>query len=357
MITVKAPGKLYIAGEYAVVETGYPAILVALNQFVTVTVQESAAYGSIYSKQYQENSLYWKREGNNMVFDNRDNPFHYILSAIRLAEDYAQSLGKQMKCYHLKIDSELDSPDGKKYGLGSSAAVTVATIKALCRFYQLSVSKDQLFKLAAIAHLDIQGNGSLGDIAASVYGGWIAYRSFDRKWLKAARQTYSLKELIDLKWPQLQVELLNAPAALKLLIGWTGSPASTSHLVDAVSLEMAKQQQGYQHFLSESKACIKRMIAGFHQQSLTVIQKEIRYNRKLLQALGKLSGVQIETPLLHQLCELAEAYHGAAKTSGAGGGDCGIVLIDRTIKTQKLLAAWKRSGIEQLDLHVHHVLD
>lgn len=357
MITVKAPGKLYIAGEYAVVETGYPAILVALNQFVTVTVQESADYGSIYSKQYQENSLYWKREGNNMVFDNRDNPFHYILSAIRLAEDYAQSLGKQMKCYHLKIDSELDSPDGKKYGLGSSAAVTVATIKALCRFYQLSVSKDQLFKLAAIAHLDIQGNGSLGDIAASVYGGWIAYRSFDRKWLKVARRTYPLKELISLKWPQLQVELLNAPATLKLLIGWTGSPASTSHLVDAVSLEMAKQQQGYQHFLSESKGCIKRMIAGFHQQSLAIIQKEIRYNRKLLQALGKLSGVQIETPLLHQLCELAEAYHGAAKTSGAGGGDCGIVLIDRTVSTQKLLAAWKNAGIEQLDLHVHHVLD
>ena len=35
LITVKAPGKLYIAGEYAVVESGYPAIIVALNQFVT----------------------------------------------------------------------------------------------------------------------------------------------------------------------------------------------------------------------------------------------------------------------------------------------------------------------------------
>ncbi|MCP9380727.1 phosphomevalonate kinase, partial [Lacticaseibacillus paracasei] len=77
MITVKAPGKLYIAGEYAVVETGFPAILVALNQFVTVTVEESSDFGSINSRQYQENSLYWKREGNNMVFDNRDNPFHY----------------------------------------------------------------------------------------------------------------------------------------------------------------------------------------------------------------------------------------------------------------------------------------
>ena len=84
MISVKAPGKLYIAGEYAVVETGQPAILVALDQFVYVNLEKSNDLGSIISKQYKENSLYWKREGNQIIFDNRDNPFHYILSAINL---------------------------------------------------------------------------------------------------------------------------------------------------------------------------------------------------------------------------------------------------------------------------------
>ena len=92
-----------------------------------------------------------------------------------------------MEFYHLKIDSELDSPDGKKYGLGSSAAVTVATIKALSEFYELNLSKEHLFKLASIAHLNVQGNGSLGDIAASVYGGWIAYHSFDKECLKSLK--------------------------------------------------------------------------------------------------------------------------------------------------------------------------
>ena len=159
MISVKAPGKLYIAGEYAVVETGQPAILVALDQFVYVNLEKSNDLGSIISKQYKENSLYWKREGNQIIFDNRDNPFHYILSAINLVEEYAQSLGKKMEFYHLKIDSELDSPDGKKYGLGSSAAVTVATIKALSEFYELNLSKEHLFKLASIAHLNVQGKG------------------------------------------------------------------------------------------------------------------------------------------------------------------------------------------------------
>ena len=55
VITAQAPGKLYVAGEYAVVETGFPAIIVALDQFVTVTVEATKHFGSVVSEQYQEN--------------------------------------------------------------------------------------------------------------------------------------------------------------------------------------------------------------------------------------------------------------------------------------------------------------
>ncbi len=57
-----------------------------------------------------------------MVFDNRDNPFHYILAAINLTESYAHELGRELGVYHLSINSELDSADGKKYGLDSSSS-------------------------------------------------------------------------------------------------------------------------------------------------------------------------------------------------------------------------------------------
>ena len=134
LISVKAPGKLYIAGEYAVVETGFPAIIVALDQFVTVTIRSADQIGSIVSSQYQENSIYWRREEGEMVFDNRDNPFHYILSAIKVTEDYAKTVGKDLGIYHLTVESDLDSKDGRKWS-GFIAAVTVATIKALCEFY------------------------------------------------------------------------------------------------------------------------------------------------------------------------------------------------------------------------------
>ena len=342
-------------GEYGVVETGFPAIIVALNQFVTVTIEESHEYGSIVSKQYQENSLYWQRQGDEMVFDNRDNPFHYILSAIRLTEQYARQAGKTLRVYHLRVNSDLDSADGKKYGLGSSAAVTVATVKALCAFYELSLSNDQLYKLAAIAHLDVQGNGSLGDIAASVFGGWVAYRSFDKQWLADIRPTVSLTELLEMPWPSLSIELLTPPAELSLLIGWTGSPASTSHLVDKIALAKTERQADYQNFLAASKACLEAMVEGFRRNDLAQIQAELRHNRAILQDLAHFSHVAIETPILQKMGALAETIGGAAKTSGAGGGDCGIVIIDRAIETEALFEQWRANQIERLNLAVHLV--
>lgn len=356
LITEKAPGKLYIAGEYAVVENGYPAILVALDQFVTCSIEESAAeVGKIISRQYHNNALQWHRLGEQMVVDNRDNPFSYILSAIKVTEEYARSFARELRIFDLHIDSQLDSDSGKKYGLGSSAAVTVATVKALCRFYNLPVTKDEIFKLAAIAHFEVQGNGSLGDVAASVYGGWIAYHSFDRQWLAQQRKYLDLRTLVDLPWPDLKIESLKAPSNLQLLIGWTGKPASTSQLVDKISLFKARQQKEYRQFLEDSKHCIQRMVDGFHNADLESIKNEIRYNRELLKQLGTNSGVHIETPVLNKLCEIAEDFGGAAKTSGAGAGDCGIVAIDRDSNFKLVLKKWAANKIEQLPLSVHFI--
>lgn len=39
MIEISVPGKLFIAGEYAVVEPGHPAIIVAVDQFINVTIE------------------------------------------------------------------------------------------------------------------------------------------------------------------------------------------------------------------------------------------------------------------------------------------------------------------------------
>lgn len=350
MIEFSAPGKLYIAGEYAVMEPGNPAILIAVDQFVTVRI-EPAASGSIHSTQYSDLPIHWTRKDSQLVLDMRENPFHYLLAAIHLTEKYALELGKELQFYQLTVESELDSSNGRKYGLGSSGAVTVAAVKALCRFYELPLDLDQLFKLSALAHFSVQKNGSCGDIAASVYGGWLAFRTFDQKWL-AAQQHASIHELLTRKWPHLHIEQLKPAADLRLLIGWTGSPASTSELVDQVHAKRTDNLV-YQEFLVESNQCVSAMIEGFKNNDLALIQQEIRHNRRLLQQLDAATGVEIETPTLTKLCDLAETYGGAAKSSGAGGGDCGIVILDQKEGVLPLIGAWEAFDILALPLHVY----
>src|SRR5699024_11798407 len=76
--------------------------------------------------------------------------------------------------------SELEDTGGRKFGLGSSAAVTVAMIAALDEFYTLGLTQLERFKLALLATIAVSPRASGGDLAASTFGGWIRYTSPDR---------------------------------------------------------------------------------------------------------------------------------------------------------------------------------
>ncbi len=349
MISVKAPGKLYIAGEYAVVENGYPAIIVAIDQYITANISESENnVGVIYSKQYQDEKIEWIYDNNQINLLNSNSSFGYVISAMDTFEKYIEELSISHKVYNIDIDSNLNSEDGKKYGLGSSAAVTVATIKALNELYNLNLSKTKIFKLASIAHLTIQGNGSLGDVAASSFGGWIAYSSFDKKWL--ANQT-DLKLLMEQDWPNLMIKPLTPPSDLKLLIGWTGTPASTSNLLKSV--ESSSNVEQYNQFLNKSKHCINKMIDGFQNKDIDVIKQQINENRNIILELANFTGINIETDKLQRLCEIVEEYNGSGKSSGAGGGDCGIAILDKQSPIKDIESDWIENGIVPLHLHVY----
>ena len=65
-VVSRAPGKLYIAGEYAVVEPGHRAVLVAVDRFITVRItpcSPSGEYaGTISSRLYANGSRSWRRD-------------------------------------------------------------------------------------------------------------------------------------------------------------------------------------------------------------------------------------------------------------------------------------------------------
>lgn len=352
MLTVKAPGKLYIAGEYAVVKSGHPALLVAVDQFVYAQIKASPN-GVITSAQLPAKKVTWQHVSDQAQFLGDTQEFAYVTAALRFTERYLCEQGQTLKHFTLHFDSDLDSPDGKKYGLGSSAAVTVATVKAVAAFYGVTLTAMETFKLAALAHYSIQKNGSLGDIAASSFTGWLAYYSCDRSWLVKALEQYSLSELLRRPWPKLKIERLTPPTALRLLIGWTKTPASTAKLVDQVDHSKKNSALTYAQFLQASKDCVEKMIVACKADSLPALQAEIAHNRQLLQGLAQLTQTPIETPVLRALITSTKAFGGQAKTSGAGGGDCGIALVDKNLPYKELYQTWEKLDITPLPINVY----
>lgn len=374
-VQASASGKLYIAGEYAVVD-GSSAIIAAVNRYVTVSVDnenlvENGEYcGVIASEGYGYEPLRWTRDLDGNIVDSAAKSYSYVLSAMRVIDTFARenfAPNQNRKFYNLHISSELDdAKTGKKYGLGSSAAVTVAVVCALCKWYGLNLETPIVCKLALIASSMVKKSGSGGDVAASAYGGWVLYCAYDRNWLenevaliKAGKSNFA--KLLRKKWPQLEIKRLNVPQTIKLLVGWTGSPASSAKLVSSVESNAANAQNQpftYDDFCKKSEICVQKLAKALENSELENIATCFAQNRELLQKLGSLTGTLIETQTLTQLIKDAIFYGIPAKTSGAGGGDCGIAIATSSEEDRIKLVknAWEAHKIEPLDIKIAKII-
>ena len=211
-----------------------------------------------------------------------------------------------------------------------------------------------VYKLAMLASDTVQPIGSGGDIAASAMTGWVAYTSPDRSWLRRARQRAGaggMSDLAEADWPGLSVRRL-PPPSLRLQVGWTGAPASTPALVADVQTR-SHGADDYTVFLRDSQDCLARLITAIEDDDVARIMRQIARNRALLAGLSRIGGRTIETTKLSRLVEIALDHGATAKSSGAGGGDCGIALCPPATDLVALRAAWETAGIRPLDLSVY----
>lgn len=351
-IIVRSPGKLFIAGEYAVVTPGEPAVLVAVDRYLTVRLTPSTDAGSIHSPEFGRTPLVWGRAGDGLTIGTEHHPYEYVLAAITLAERLRAERDMPARYYDLRIDSGLDDVSGRKFGLGSSAAVTIATVRAIDEFYGFGLDRRDIYRLALLATVQVAPQASGGDLAASAFGGWISYRSPDREILRAQLdQGASVRALFASPgWEPLNVSRLTPPASLRFLVGWTGRPASTARLVDAV--RDGSGAMDYPAFLLDSRACVTDLARALDDADDAGTLIAIRRARRLLRRLGRSAGVAIETDALAALCDSAEAAGAAAKSSGAGGGDCGIVLAPENADVAGMLRDWEERDIRHLTLSV-----
>jgi len=109
----------------------------------------------------------------------------------------------------------------------------------------------------------------------------------------------------------------------------------------------------YTVFLRDSQDCLARLITAIEDDDVARIMRQIARNRALLAGLSRIGGRTIETTKLSRLVEIALDHGATAKSSGAGGGDCGIALCPPATDLVALRAAWETAGIRPLDLSVY----
>lgn len=354
-LQIRVPGKLIIAGEYAILEPHHQAVVIAVDRFVTATIRSSDEQKVSLPSLGLINVTWQYTADQGMSFGSTDSRLHFIGRAMTIAHAYLSRQGIALAPYELTIESELDDPSGRKYGLGSSGAVVVAAVAAVLHLLcgERELAPELLFKLAAIAHFQAQGSGSGIDVAASAYGGWLRYASFQPDWLAGRlAQCAEPSLLVDEPWPFFVACPLTPPSDLRLCIGWTGSPASTGPLVKQIRSYQQQQPDAFERFLEETTEAVDELIQSLEDGSVTGAIAALAHNRVALARLGSDAGVPIETPALAELHRIAQAYGGAGKPSGAGGGDCGVALLPDERHIPALYRDWQRAGIDPLSLKV-----
>ena len=319
---VQTGGKLYLAGEYAVLTPGCGAVIQFIPIYLSATIQEANTY------QLVSDLFGYKVD----LTPNKD--YGLIQETIRLMEEWLKDQGLDPNPIALHIAGTLGEK-GKKYGIGSSGSVVLLVIRAMAALYEVDLSPDLLFRLAAVVLVQRGDNGSMGDLACIAYEDLIYYQSFDRAWLHEVLTSQPLSQVLALDW-HYQIRVIQPAISYDFLVGWTKEPAISNDLIRRVKGAINEA------FLKESQAAVEKLEKGLLEGNQKGIKTSIERADQNLKALNPL----IYTPALKELQQATDGLSACAKSSGAGGGDCGVALSFDPLETQTLIERWTEKKIE-----------
>lgn len=324
MTIVKTCGKLYWAGEYAILEPGQLALLKAIPIYMTAEINASDVY-RLYSDMFTYS-----------VDMRPDSSYALIQETVALVEEYLTDQGVDLQPFSLEIRGKMER-EGKKFGLGSSGSVVVLVIKAMLAFYERLADRELLFKLASAVLLKRGDNGSMGDIACIVSEDLVLYQSFDREKVADWLEKEDLQAVLARDWG---FSIRSVEPALKFdfLVGWTKEVAVSSHMVKQIKNNMNAS------FLQASKEIVANLVKALQVGQEETVIDLLEQASQLLEGLSS----DIYTPSLRQLKDASRDLKAVAKSSGAGGGDCGIALSFDQDSTTLLKKRWADLGIELL---------
>ena len=266
---VRAPGKVLLTGAYAVLE-GAPALVVAVDRYAEADPSRPA-----------------------------ESPNAEVTEALGEHAPFCDAT--PLYC------------EGKKLGLGSSAAVLVASLgaDAILRGKNLDDPdvRSEIFARARDAHARVQSGGSGVDVAASTYGGTLRYA------LHAGR-------------PWVVHTVL--PDDLLFAVYFSGKSARTSELRAKVLQAKASDPDGHRRHSIDlartSEFAAETCEAGSSREFIAAV----RLFAEALDRLGEFADAPIVPLSFKRLAVAASEEDAVFFPSGAGGGDVGVFLGKNT---------------------------
>lgn len=283
--TASAPGKLVLAGEYVVLE-GARAVVTAVDVRATLAVAETS--GTLPPE---------------------------VVATRALAE---AAYGASPHGFALDVRALRD--ERKKLGLGSSAAAAAATVSLVAHLAGRETSARERFDLALRGHMSVAPRGSGIDVAASVHGG---------------------TQLFRIEGETRHVAPVAIPEGAHTAVVYTGEEARTSELVRAIDALSASARK---EALAPLREAAERCVEAFLSHNVPDLLLAVRAHHDAMAHLGEAARVPIVEKNLAAIAARAARHGGAAKPSGAGGGDVAIAFFSDSEARARFCEASNEAG-------------
>ncbi len=282
MVTASAPGKFILFGEHAVVY-GKPAIAIAVDRRIEVSIRRS-----------DRPMIDGKHHGGGRS---------YVNSAVKRLWNNGP----------LNIRTHSNLPPAS--GLGSSAALSVATVAALLQM-RVRFSRKSVALNAFLTEYEVQGRASPTDTSTSTNGGAVMVGPEGDNVLWTIE-----KEANNGKMNRWYVSSLELPSDLDFVVGVTGVRSSTASMVDKVKKFVDGSGAGMQ-IINEIEAIALEGVEALKFGDKSRLGELMNENQSHLFSLG------VSHPKLEKLIDAARKHSYGAKLTGAGGGGSMVALTD-----------------------------
>lgn len=291
MISASAPGKIILFGEHAVVY-GRPAIAVPVHEVqskATISALKESNGGLIFVEAPNIQLSSW------MVDLEEDQPLRKAIQQTLEALDI-----EDFSAFQLRVNSTIPMASG----MGSSAAISVAIIRAIALYFGQTLPRELISRIAFEVEKLHHGTPSGIDNTVVAYERPVFFRRGE------------------------DPQIITPGEPMIFLIADTGAPAQTVQVVNEVRERWISNESYYEAIfdqISELTILAKRAIAS---GQIPVIGPLMNQNQVLLEALG------VSSPEIRKLVKSAqEAGALGVKLSGAGGGGNVISLIEPSFET------------------------